>query len=810
MLFLSVSFSFAQNKPTHLLAPYQISIQDATYKPDNTLHVAGYNLFSVMGYVSADFEDPTFPPAGWTIEFTGTTSYWTRETTCSGYGIGTAAARFNFYSALTGVEQSLITKTFAAAVAGDSVKFDHAYATYTGNQDDQLELSYSTDNGATYTLLHLLHGGDTGELATAPGQSGIFVPTASQWATKTYALPLGTNKIRFKAISAFGNNMFIDNIKVGTAPANDVGMATIDFSVNQQPGVVVPKATVKNFGSATQASFNVTMHIGAYTSTKSVTSLAPGATSQVTFDNWNATLGAYNLKVYTQLAGDADATNDTLNAVISVSQSGWMAGADINIPTYMGSGCATMFNGSALMFSIGGNTPSALNTEVNKYDLAANTWTAMAPLPVKRVVMTSAALAGKVFVFGGSDGSSYQTSVFEYDIATNAWSNAANLPGVLGWAKAYPYQDSLVYLVGGYDGANYLTQVLLYNLNTNTFRAATGIPVGTFGGALAITGNKIVYVGGATVGGIVATTFVGTIDATDRSLITWETKASYPVGTRFRWDGGSWNDGIIVAGGSSSATWSGSTECYVYKPATDTWIPMPNRTGLILGSSVGALTLANGGLRYIMASGYDGSAAVTSTQIFFDDSFTPVELTSFTGTANENNVVLNWSTATETNNSGFYVEKKSGSNFINLGFISGKGTTTQVSSYSYTDRELTAGTYTYRLKQVDFNGTVSYSPEINVDMNTISTFNLSQNYPNPFNPSTAIKFSIAVDSKVTLKVFNLLGQEVFSNIQDMKSGYHTVNFNGSSLSSGVYFYRLEAKGSNGADFTAVKKMTLIK
>lgn len=806
LLAFSVTLTFAQKTNISPLAPYQTSIQDKTYIPDNNNYVVGSDIFSPMGYVTADFEDGVYPPLGWTLEYTGT-AYWTLFTTASGYGVGVNSTKFNFYSASNGTQQSLITKTFGAAIAGDSLRFDYAYAPYSATAIDQLEVSYSTDGGTNFTVLVLFNCPT--DLITAPLTTTTFVPTASQWATKTLGLPVGTNKVRFKAISAYGNNLYLDNIKIGTAPANDVGLATIDMLSNYQPGVVVPKATVKNYGSATQ-SFNVKMTIGSYTSTKAVTSLAPNATLQVTFDNWTASVGTYNLKVYTQLAGDADATNDTLQKVIGVSMAGWTTGANINMATYMGTGCATIYNGTPILFSIGGNTTTTLNTEVNKYDLNANTWTAMAPLPIKRVVTTSAALSGKVFVFGGSDGVAYQSTVYKYDIATNAWTEAAPMPSIRGWNKAYPYQDSLVYVIGGYDGANYLTSVLLYNINTNTFRPCTDLPTGVFGGAMAISGNKIVYVGGAVPAGIVATTYVGTIDAANRTLITWETKSPYPVGTRYRWDAGAWKDGIILAGGSASSTWTGSNECYVYKTATDTWVPMPNRPAVILGASVGSFILPNGGLRFVSASGYDGAAAVPATHIFFDDSYTPVELTSFVGTTNNNNVVLNWSTATETNNSGFFVERKSGNTFTTLNFISGKGTTTETSSYSYTDKNLASGSYVYRLRQVDFNGTVSYSPEINVDLNVISTFNLSQNYPNPFNPSTAIHFSLAVDSKISLRIFNILGQEVFSNFQDLKSGNHSVNFNGSSLSSGIYFYQLEAKGADGSNFTAVKKMTLLK
>jgi hypothetical protein len=190
----------------------------------------------------------------------------------------------------------------------------------------------------------------------------------------------------------------------------------------------------------------------------------------------------------------------------------------------------------------------------------------------------------------------------------------------------------------------------------------------------------------------------------------------------------------------------------------------------------------------------------------------PVELTSFTASALNGAVNLNWSTATETNNAGFEVQRKvGGGEFASVAFVEGKGTTTQIQSYTFTDNGLSNGTYTYRLKQVDLDGTFEYSSEVEADVSTPSVFTLNQNYPNPFNPSTAINFSLAVDSKVSLKVFDVLGQEVANLVNtNIAAGSHTVNFDASSLNSGVYFYQIEANGIDGTNFSSVKKMMLTK
>jgi hypothetical protein len=189
------------------------------------------------------------------------------------------------------------------------------------------------------------------------------------------------------------------------------------------------------------------------------------------------------------------------------------------------------------------------------------------------------------------------------------------------------------------------------------------------------------------------------------------------------------------------------------------------------------------------------------------DELVPVELTSLTAVSNGSNVLLNWSTASELNNAGFNVQRSiAGNEFTTIGFVPGYGTTTEAKTYRFVDANLLGGSYTYRLRQVDFNGTFSYSNEINVDVEALLNFELAQNYPNPFNPSTTINFSIPQSSKVTLKIFNTLGQEVSTLInQDMESGVHKINFDASELNSGVYFYRLDV-----GSFSEVKKLTLIK
>jgi len=191
----------------------------------------------------------------------------------------------------------------------------------------------------------------------------------------------------------------------------------------------------------------------------------------------------------------------------------------------------------------------------------------------------------------------------------------------------------------------------------------------------------------------------------------------------------------------------------------------------------------------------------------------PVELTSFNAIADKSGkVFLKWNTATETNNKGFAIERSTDDKyFTQVAFVSGKGTTVQSQSYAYTDNIPTEGLYYYRLRQVDFDGQVKVSGSVSVNALTPLTFALNQNYPNPFNPSTTFRFSIMTDSKVTLKVFNMLGQEVATILnENMSAGTHGVAFNAAKLASGNYIYQITAAGINGSKQISSKIMTLMK
>jgi hypothetical protein len=182
----------------------------------------------------------------------------------------------------------------------------------------------------------------------------------------------------------------------------------------------------------------------------------------------------------------------------------------------------------------------------------------------------------------------------------------------------------------------------------------------------------------------------------------------------------------------------------------------------------------------------------------------PVQLVSFTGTQVSSSVIrLNWRTISEVNNYGFYVQRRANSTEqwfeIPNSFVAGHGTTNEPHDYSYTDSTAPQGNIQYRLKQVDLDGTLHFTGPITVSSTTSvkglpsKEFLLLQNYPNPFNPTTTIAFALSQSTRATLKVFDLLGRELATLVdENLPAGVHKAMWDARGFASGVYLYRLQA------------------
>jgi len=205
------------------------------------------------------------------------------------------------------------------------------------------------------------------------------------------------------------------------------------------------------------------------------------------------------------------------------------------------------------------------------------------------------------------------------------------------------------------------------------------------------------------------------------------------------------------------------------------------------------------------------------TDLFFEPDIVtvpplPVELSYFSAKVFGNGINLVWRTETEVNNYGYEIERfqdykiEKLQDWKTIGFVEGNGNSNSPKDYSFFDDNILAGTYSYRLKQIDTDGKFEYSKIVQVDFNLPEKFELYQNYPNPFNPSTTISFSLPQSTNVKISVYNLIGEKVDEIVNSfLDAGIHRIIFNASNLHSGMYIYKLEA-----GNISLTKKMILIK
>jgi len=240
---------------------------------------------------------------------------------------------------------------------------------------------------------------------------------------------------------------------------------------------------------------------------------------------------------------------------------------------------------------------------------------------------------------------------------------------------------------------------------------------------------------------------------------------------------------------------------------TNQWEKLTFDYSAAIGTTVNTITII---------PDFPASRTAGSTNYFDNIEFihqsVPVELTSFSATSGKTGIELNWTTATEKNNKGFEILKGNSDNaFRTIAFVDGKGTTTSPQDYRFVDQTAVSGKVYYRLRQVDFDGTSKFSKTIEVGGFTPTEFELSQNFPNPFNPTTTIQFSLPSASKVSVKVFDMLGKEVATVVNDnFSAGVQKVVYNASNLASGMYIYQLNAVPTQGSAFTSSKMMTILK
>ncbi|AFL79946.1 hypothetical protein Aeqsu_0434 [Aequorivita sublithincola DSM 14238] len=297
----------------------------------------------------------------------------------------------------------------------------------------------------------------------------------------------------------------------------------------------------------------------------------------------------------------------------------WSAGADIPERIRAGQTIGYSNAGDGYLFMVSGRNQAGIITPITqRYQLSSNTWSNVSPPPTQLLGGSIAILKDTIYTIGGlltTPGNAIK-KVRKYNIASNSWSDAADFPKTIVDARAVAYQDSLIYVVGGYQNKTYL-----YNSNYNRWREATPIlPLGSSlaWGGFAIHSNKLVYIGGSDAfmsNNYWNTVRVGTIDANDRSIITWEEKTPFPGQTRTFFEAQTWRDGVIMTGGSTDNTFNTfSDETYFYNPDTNVWTQLSSKpTAWVTGNS--ASVFIGNISKLICASGFQ-TEYLFETEIF--------------------------------------------------------------------------------------------------------------------------------------------------------------------------------------------------
>lgn len=581
------------------------------------------------GFLRETFEGATFPPAGWQRVNALGSQQWERSTTQAWEGSASAFIRYQ-----TGGGQDWLILPRFLITAGDSLNFRMRLA-FSGYSPDELSIRVSTTDSAvgsfTTTLRTLSEGG------AAPNN---YPPNATTWVR--YALPLGAYAgqkiyVAFRHADNDGDGLYVDNVNLGTRPPADVAVTSITLPGAVVVGVaVIPQATLVNNGSQAQTS-PVTLTIGGYSSTRTATALAPGASVTLTFDPWTpAASGGLTATATAPLAGDANPADNQRSQPVTVygtlptaAGARWRAGVPLPAGRWAhglaGSDKPARTGDTTYVYAVsGGNSSFGNEVSVVRYNPTTGSWAARAPIPVSRTQVAAHWLRGKLYVAGGYASSFNPTSRLDiYDPATNAWTLGSPLPVAVGDYASGVYQDSLLYVVGGYNGSADLTTVQVYNPFTNAWASATpfaGIAAAGHRGGIA--GNQLVVVGGysQTQSVTLSQAWVGTINPATPTLITWSALPAYPGGASSRLAAGALALGqaarVFFAGGDPNGQGNVSRpDSWAYDLTSGKWL---NGPALLTGVSnvVNLAPLVQQDSVYLMCTGgYNGSSVVSTTQL---------------------------------------------------------------------------------------------------------------------------------------------------------------------------------------------------
>ncbi|QQS34905.1 MAG: choice-of-anchor J domain-containing protein [Ignavibacteriales bacterium] len=755
------------------------------------------------------FEGTTFPPAGWKAVDVLGANVWNRSTTQA--HSGTASAFVNYQS--TGGEDWLLTPQLSI-VAGDSVKFWVRKNFSSAFPPDSLLIRVSTTDTALASF---------GAAIIAIDVANLTASTWLQFSADLSAYAGQSIYLAFHHKDSDGNGVWVDDVEVGTPTVvNEVYLTgnsfdiykTIDNGLNwTMVEFLNPSQPWTSTYYATEVNGNSLLTAGAFGLINSVSNGGtPTAHTQFVragalYDVWAAPGGDKVIAV-----GAPSSTGSSFDQITYTTNGGgsWNSATTTLRPN-------TQLNGT---IHIDEQISPAEITKENETDLlmVANSYSTF-----RSIDMVNPDTGYVV----GSLGAVYRT--------TNGGTSWDSLTTpIAGTASLYKV-----------DFVDYNTGWIFSNTSDATGTIWKTTDAGTTWSQQILTGaagnDQRIYNASmldANTGWIV--NYTPRPYRTTDGGATWELQTLVDGFGGFLYDIQMIDANLGFACGSSrrlyKTTNGGANWDTLTAPTTSVTFQAlhfrDENYGVVTGTGGVTLLTTDGGLTWTVAQLNNAGATMNSIYIepqatstaatytvgasgfiFKNTNVTvPVELSTFTASVSKNNVSLTWSTSSEKNNRGFQVERKNESgDWHVLGFVEGNGTTTNATHYSFKDENVAVGHYNYRLRQIDYDGTYKYyNLSETIEIGAPLNFALEQNYPNPFNPTTNIRYSVAISSHVVLKIYNVLGAEVATLVNEIQeAGIYTKEFSadqsGLNLSSGVYFYRLEA-----GNFTDTKKFILMK
>jgi len=710
--------------------------------------------------LNESFTDVTFPPAGWHTKNILGPIEWARFT--SSFYTPPACTRISWQS--TGGEDWLVTPQLSIAT-GDSLKFFARKIFSSVYEPDTLEIRISTTDTSVASFTDVIFKASV---------NVAFQITYEQFSFDLSAYNGQNVYIAFRHYDVDGNGMYLDDITVGepvqsnqvfvTGNPSDI-YTTTDMGVNWTPVPFLDPTqpwTSTYYSTDFIASDNF-VTVGAFglinevTPTDAATTYTNFIKAGVLYDVWASSATGTVIA-----AGQASSTTTFDQSIYSTD------GGETWAVSAMLDSADLDFNKLSMVSATTGYSAGEDHRVMKTTDGGASWFKVTDPATTTSDLETLSFVdENNGYVFGAS-GAGFKTT----DGGTTWAALTTTITGTI-WASYF--LDAQTGFIGGTSGA-----LLKTTDGGTTFETLTSTVTGTIYSIYMVNAN-VGYFSGSS-GSVRKTTDGGTtwtdVSVGNTSPVLYEVE--------FKDE----NYGMTV--GSIGRT-------YYTSDGGTTWNFENTSMSTIYGLSI-ERTSADTAAAYVVGT---NSYVMRNHKVII-----PVELASFSASVNGSDVTLSWITATELNNSGFEVERKSTEEeWTMLGFVEGNGTTTESKVYTFFDKGLVSGKYNYRIKQIDFNGSYKYYVlQEEIEIAAPNSYGLSQNYPNPFNPSTKINYSVPVEALVNIAVYNVLGEKVADVVNSVhKAGNYEFTFDATNLASGMYIYRMES-----GNYISIKKMMILK